>query len=105
MRNNKSIAKKYSELENGLRGQDVFYIEDAEHVLGDLNRNTVYWYLSAMIDAGYIKRIRKGMYAFNTWESQGNVLISQTASHIKKILDESGFYYYLSGLDILSHLG
>ncbi len=103
MRSRKAIEQKYRELEAGLsKNQSVFFVEDAEHIWGRIQKNSVYWYLSALIDAGYIRRIRKGMYALKEWKEPAVTAMSSAATEIAGLLDESGFYYYVSGLDVLA---
>ena len=103
MRSRKAVEQKYRELETGLsKNQSAFFVEDAESVWGNIRKNSVYWYLSALIDAGYIKRIRKGMYALKEWKGPGETALSSAAAEIAGLLDESGFYYYVSGLDVLA---
>ena len=45
--------------------------------------------------------MRNGVYSFNEWKGKKNISLSGTAEKIGILLDETGFDYYISGLDIL----
>lgn len=102
MDNITSLEKKYEKLVDKLGIQSTFYVNEVEELFPELKKNTLYWNLSKMVENGYIKRIRNGVYAFNEWRGKQGILLSKTAKYIKDVLDETGFDYYISGLDILA---
>lgn len=66
-----------------------------------MKKSSLYWNLSKLVDGGYLKRIRNGVYAFNEWKDKKSISISGIAERIRDIMDETGFDYYISGVDIL----
>lgn len=82
--------------------QETFIMADIERVFPELNPSTRYWLVSELVKAGYIQRVRRGTFAFNEWRGKRNVIISKAAEQIIDILSETGYDFYISGLDILS---
>ena len=101
MENRNALESKYQRILNELGEQATFYIEDIQRIFPDMKKSTLYWNMSKLVDGGYLKRVRNGVYSFNEWKGKKNVSLSQTAEKIRDILDETGFDYYISGLDIL----
>ena len=59
------------------------------------------WDLHKLVETGRLDRIQNGIYSFAK-RSTVNVLIpSGFAGRIQRILQESGFLYYISGVDVL----
>ena len=54
-----------------------------------------------MVEAGYLKRVRTGVYAFNEWKGKTKIALTEDIKRVQEILDESGFGYFISGLDVL----
>lgn len=96
-----ALEKKYTIIEKELREQATFYMEDVQALFPDMKQATIYWNLSKLVEAGYLKRVRKGVYAFNEWKGKTKITLTDDVKRIQDILDESGFEYYVSGLDVL----
>jgi hypothetical protein len=62
---------------------------------------TLYWDLYNMVEHGYLIRLSKGKYTLNYNAMDDKPLTSLLANKISNILQETGFQYYISGIDIL----
>ncbi len=102
MRKQTSIEDKFQVLKDALSGQQTFIMADVEGVFPELSKATRYWLVSEFVKLGYLKRIRRGTFAFNEWMGKKNIVISKEAERLSETLAETGFYFYISGLDILS---
>lgn len=98
----KSLEKKYHEIKLALGEQSTFYMYEVSKVFPEMKKSSLYWYMSKLVEEGYLKRVRNGVYAFNEWKGKNPVTLSKMAEEIREILDETGFEYYISGLDILA---
>ena len=98
---NRSLEKKLNIILNELSGKDSFTIADVESVLGDKKR-TIYWTLWNLTQKGYLHKIGKGLYSLHKKEKNIAPILSPLASKILRILQESGYQFFISGLDILS---
>lgn len=96
-----ALEKKYTILEEKLRGQATFYMEDVQAIFPEMKSATIYWNLSKLVEAGYLKRVRKGVYAFNEWRGKTKIALTDEVKRVQNLLDESGFGYFVSGLDVL----
>jgi predicted transcriptional regulator of viral defense system len=96
-----ALEKKYIAIEEKLREQTTFYMEDVQAIFPNLKRSSIYWNLSKMVEAGYLKRVRTGVYAFNEWKGKTKIALTENIKRVQEILDESGFEYFISGLDVL----
>lgn len=97
-----SMEQKFDRIKNELGNQMHIYVDDIQMLFPNLSRNSLYWTLSKMVSEGHLKRVRNGIYTINGMKDKSSVLLSSTATNIQKILDEEGFEYYISGLDVLS---
>ena len=102
MRKQTSIEDKFQVLKDALSEQQTFIMADVEGVFPELSKATRYWLVSEFVKLGYLKRIRRGTFAFNEWMGKKNIVISKEAERLSETLAETGFYFYISGLDILS---
>lgn len=102
MDNFTSLEKKYKKIVEAFGRQTTFYVDEVEPLFPELKKSTLYWNLSKLVENGYIKRIRNGVFAFNEWRGKNGVFLSSSAEYVKDFLDETGFNYYISGLDILA---
>jgi len=102
MKNKTSIDDKFQKLQKKLSMQQTFIMSDVEDIFPELSKATLYWLVSELVKLGYIKRIRRGTFAFNEWMGKKNISISGEAKRLSEILSETGFYFYVSGLDILA---
>lgn len=96
-----ALEKKYNAIEEKLREQTTFYMEDVQAIFPDMKQSSIYWNLSKMVEAGYLKRVRTGVYAFNEWKGKTRIALTEDIKRVQEILDESGFEYFISGLDVL----
>lgn len=96
-----ALEKKYNSIEEKLREQTTFYMEDVQAIFPDMKQSSIYWNLSKMVEAGYLKRVRTGVYAFNEWKGKTKIALTEDIKRVQEILDESGFGYFISGLDVL----
>ena len=97
-----SINDKYEVMREAFSDQQTFIMPDMERIFPKLSKATLYWLVSELVKMGLIKRIRRGTFAFNEWAGKKNISISKEAERLSEILAETGFYFYVSGLDILS---
>jgi hypothetical protein len=95
-----AIEKKYEKLKSALGYKRFFKIEDALDVL-KIKKSTLYWDLNKMVDQGYLIRIGRGKYTLNQNTKSDKPIISRFVTKINKILQETGFQYYISGIDVL----
>lgn len=98
----KSLKDKLDVLFKELEEDSTFTVADAVGVL-KAKETTVRWVLWNLADKGKILRIGKGLYTFRSQVQQKNLPhLSTIAKGVKKIFEESGFQFFISGLDILS---
>lgn len=100
MDKNRTLEQRYKKIAEALGEQATFYMEDVKKVFPDMNKSYLYWNMSKLVEEGYLKRVRNGVYSFNEWKGKKSVFLSGTAEKIGNLLDETGFDYYISGLDI-----
>lgn len=97
-----SLEKKYEKIVEAFGNQTNFYVDEVQQIFPEMKKSTLYWNLSKLAEHGYIKRVRNGMYSFNEWRGKKGIFLSRSAEYVKDFLDEMGFDYYISGLDILA---
>ena len=95
-----SVKTKYELLKNTFQNQAFFKINDAAQVL-NMPKSSIYWYLSKMVDQKYITRVSNGKFTIHQSNNQDNIMASQVATQIQNLLQETGFQYYISGIDVL----
>ena len=98
---NTSLVEKYEAIKGEFQEQPIIYTEDVVKLFSKLKRNTVNWTLTKLVEAGYLRRVHKGAYSINEWRGKNRVSLSESAEKVKSILDETGFEYYISGIDII----
>lgn len=98
----KSLKDKFNILIKELGEESTFTVSDAVGVL-KAKETTVRWILWNLADQGKIMRVGKGLYTFRPKFNQ-NLLpnLSDLAKKVREIFQESGFQFFISGLDILS---
>ncbi len=101
MRKVSALEKKYTAIEEKLREQSTFYMEDVQAIFPDMKQSSIYWNLSKMVEEGYLKRVRSGVYAFNEWKGKTKIAITEDIKKVQGMLDETGFEYFVSGLNVL----
>jgi hypothetical protein len=95
-----ALEKKFDIIKNAFEGKSFFKVEDALNVLKS-KKATLYWDLYNMVEHGYLIRLSKGKYTLNYNAMDDKPLTSLLANKISNILQETGFQYYISGIDIL----
>jgi len=79
-----------------------FTISDAAAVLHE-KQSTLYWTLHKLTQGGYISRIGQGLYSFQNRRAESiQPILSTLASRIFNVLGETGYDFFISGLDILT---
>ena len=101
MRNNAALESKFQKIIEKIGEQQTFYFDEVEKIFPDMKKSYLYWVLSKLVEEGYLRRVRNGVYSFNEWKGKKSISISGDAQKIQSILDETGFGYYISGVDIL----
>ena len=48
----------------------------------------IYWNLSKIVESGYLKRVRKGVYAFNEWKGKTKITLTDEAKRVQDHLEE-----------------
>ena len=102
MDNITALEKKYELILEEFGKQANFYVDEVQKLFPDMKKSSLYWNMSKLVEKGYITRVRNGVYTFNQWRDKKPIYLSESAVEIKEVLDETGFNYYISGLDILS---
>ena len=87
MGNNSALENKYYRIVEKLGEQQSFFFDEVQAVFPDMKKSSLYWNLSKLVDGGYLKRIRNGVYAFNEWKGKKSISISGTAERIRDIMD------------------
>ena len=91
-----ALEKKYIIIEENLKEQATFYMEDVQALFPDMKQASIYWNLSKLVEAGYLKRVRTGVYAFNEWKGKTKIALTDDIKRVQEILDESGFEYFIN---------
>lgn len=97
----KALEAKYQRMVELLGNQSTFYVDEVQRLFPNMKKSSLYWNMSKLVDEGYLRRIRNGVYAFNEWKGKKNISLLSSAERLRDVLDETGFDYYISGLDIL----
>lgn len=97
----KALEVKYQKMVELLGDQSTFYVDEVQKIFPEMKKSSLYWNMSKLVDGGYLRRIRNGVYAFNEWKGKKSISLLGSAEKIRDVLDETGFDYYISGLDIL----
>ena len=97
----KSLKDKFEKLSKELSKYPSFSVPDAIGVL-KAKETTVRWVLWNLADQGKITRIGKGLYTFRPkFNQETQHHLSELARKVRKVLQESGFHFFISGIDIL----
>ena len=98
----KSLKDKFDILIKELGEKSAFTVSDAVGVL-KAKEATARWVLWNLADQAKITRIGKGLYTFRPKFNQNLVPnLSDLAKKVRELFQESGFQFFISGLDILS---
>lgn len=96
-----ALERIYNRIKQEMEGYTTFYIDDIQNIFPEMKKSTLYWNLSKLVENGYFKRVRNGVYAFNEWKGKNKVVLFAAAQDVAVLLDEIGFNYYISGADVL----
>jgi len=97
----RSLAKKLELIKKKLSDRESFSVADIESILA-VKRSTVYWILWDLTRKGYLNKIGKGLYSLQKKEPNIKPVLSSLATRILRIMQETGYQFFISGLDILS---
>lgn len=101
MSNKSALEIKYQKIVQALGDLSSFYMDEVQKIFPEMKKSSLYWNMSKLVEEGYLKRVRNGVYAVNEWKGKRTVSIAGAAERLKDVLDETGFEFYISGLDIL----
>ena len=102
MSNRKRSLKEKAELiKKKLKDIETFTISDVSAFI-DEKKQTTYWTLWKLCELGYISRIGKGLYTFQKKDEKIDPIISFLGQKVMGILNEIGYNFFISGLDVLS---
>lgn len=96
-----SLQNKIDLIRKNLSNRDSFTISDVESILNE-KKSTLYWTLWDLSQKGYIHKIGKGLYSLQEKKRDVNPALSPLSEKILPILRQSGYQFFISGLDILS---
>jgi hypothetical protein len=98
---NPALNNKLLAIRNKLAHRDSFTIADIGSILEE-KKTTLYWTIWNLAQKGYIQKIGKGLYSFQRKDQNVQPLPSSLGNNILQILHESGYEFFISGLDVLS---
>ncbi len=98
-----SLENKAGILRKYLGERDSFTVSDMEEILQE-KKSTLNWSAWNLYSHGYIQRLGKGLYSFKGVRDKENLrpILSILAEKTYNVLIESGYEFFVSGLDILS---
>ena len=97
----RSLQSKLLQLRNAFAHRDSFTTAEAELALGK-KTSTTYWTMWNLARNGYVHKIGKGLYTLQKKDDTATPRPSSLAIEILHILEETGYRFFISGLDILS---
>ena len=69
----KALEVKYQKMVELLGDQSTFYVDEVKKIFPEMKKSSLYWNMSKLVEGGYLRRIRKGVYAFNEWKGKKNI--------------------------------
>lgn len=102
MERNQTLEDKYNLIKQEIGENVIIYFNDIQQLFPDKKKTTLYWDVSKLVDEGYLLRVRNGVYRLNENRNSVSLLISSIAKKAIAILEETGFNFYVSGVDILA---
>ncbi len=97
-----TLEEKFEVIKENLGHNANIYFDEVARLFPNLKKASLYWALSKLVENGYLKRVRNGIYAINEYKGKKAVFLSETAEKVQSLLDESGFVYYISGIDVIA---
>jgi len=102
MKERMSLEEKFNRILKEIGKNTLFNIEDVKRIFPKKKDSTIYWDLSKMVEDGYFIRIRNGLFKIGDAKTETPLVISYESKKIISLLEETGFAFYISGIDILS---
>ncbi len=99
--NSPSLNNKIQIIRNKLAHKDPFTVADLSSILEE-KRSTLYWTIWNLARKGYIYKVGKGLYSVQKKEQDVQPMTSSMGSKVLGVLRESGYEFFVSGLDVLS---
>ena len=93
---------------SALKQKDYLTTQDIYSLFSGMNRNTVSWHLHEELDKGTVVRTCQGRYSLSSGIPEQEERFSKIPELSRKaheVLADSGYRYYLSGLDCMNGLG
>ena len=75
MNSKTALEKKYEIIKQNLGNQTTFYTDEVIPLFPELKKSTLYWNLSKLVEAGYIKRVRNGVFSFNDLKGRQDIVL------------------------------
>lgn len=97
----RSFKEKAEFIKEKFKDAETFTVSDVSSIIKE-KKQTTYWTLWKLCESGYISRIGKGLYTFYKKEEKIEPIISELGKKVRDILNESGYDFFISGLDVLS---
>ena len=97
-----SLEDKFTEIKKSIGQEPLFTMQDIQEIFPDKQKSSLYWDVSKLVEAGYLVRIRNGVYKLKDSKINNAIILSDAAKEIRNTLQETGFDFYISGIDILS---
>jgi predicted transcriptional regulator of viral defense system len=97
-----SLEEKFNRIQKEIGKNTLFNIEDVKRIFPEKKDSTIYWDLSKMVEDGYFIRIRNGLFKIGDAKTDTPIVISYESKKIITLLEETGFAFYISGIDIVS---
>ena len=98
----RTLEDKYNLIKQEIGENSIVYFDDIKQLFPEKNKSSLYWDVSKMVDKGYLLRERNGVYKVNENKNKMSVQISSDAQKALDILNETGFNFFISGVDILT---
>ncbi|MHB1485744.1 MAG: DUF6577 family protein [Saccharofermentanales bacterium] len=96
------LEDKFNKIKKSIEQEPLFTMQDIQEIFPDKQKSSLYWDVSKLVEAGYLVRIRNGVYKLKDSKINNAVILSDAAKEIRNTLQETGFDFYISGIDILS---
>ena len=91
-----------------LKEKDHLTTQEIYSLFSDMNRNTVSWHLHEELGRGTVVRSAQGRYVLSSGipeQKERFTNIPELSRKVHEVLADSGYRYYLSGLDCMNGLG
>ncbi|MHB8128278.1 MAG: DUF6577 family protein [Mobilitalea sp.] len=96
-----SLEERYNVIKENTKNQVNIMVADIAKLFPELKKSSLYWIISNLVKEGYLMRVRNGVYSLNEIRGKSAVYLSGIAKKVGIILDEEGYEYYFSGIDVI----